>query len=228
MKRRRSSEPFRRHAAAYVARLVLAGLLLVAPTDEAASQADTLRYDLDSAIQRALEASPEVSAVAARRDFASARAGLARASRYLTEFTLTSAHAPAPGLDNPNGTTTDQLFLDPDVRNDWSSLRPFNEVEVEFLQPLYTWGELGGNIRAATSAVVMEDASIRDKEIDVAYRTERRLIDCSRRAQPTSTTRTSFRYSSQSRSSNGVWSKSTRGGVPPAWLCVGSCFFRTM
>ncbi|NNE47217.1 MAG: TolC family protein [Rhodothermales bacterium] len=171
MKRKRLSELDRRHATGYVARLVLAGFLLVAPTDEAASQADTLRYNLDSAIRRALEASPEVSAVAARRDFASARAGLARASRYLTEFTLTSAHAPAPGLDNPNGTATDQLFLDPDVRNDWGSLRPFNEVEVEFLQPLYTWGELDGNIRAATSAVVMEDASIRDKEIDVAYRT---------------------------------------------------------
>lgn len=137
----------------------------------ALGQPDTLRVRLDSAVRSALDESPQVAAVAARRDYAAARARLARASRYLTEFSLTSAHAPAPGLDNPNGTPTDRLFLDPDVRNDWSSLRPFNEVEIGFLQPLHTWGELRGNIRAATNAIGVEEAALREQERDVAMQT---------------------------------------------------------
>ncbi len=136
-------------------------------------RADTLRFNLETAIERALEESPQVAAVASRRQYASARAQLARASRYLTEFSVTSAHSAAPGLENPNGTATDRLFLDPDVRNDWDDLRPFNQVEIELLQPLYTWGELGGNIRAASRAVTVEDAAVREQETDVALQTAR-------------------------------------------------------
>jgi outer membrane protein TolC len=133
--------------------------------------ADTLRFNLESAIERALDESPQVAAVASRREYASARARLARASRYLTEFSLTSAHSAAPGLDNPNGTPTNRLFLDPDVRNNWDDLRPFNQVEIELLQPIYTWGELGGNVRAASRAVMVEDAAVRAEETAVALQT---------------------------------------------------------
>jgi outer membrane protein TolC len=136
-------------------------------------QADTLRLRLDTAITRALEESPQVAAVASRREYAAARAQLARSSRYLTEFSLSSAHSAAPGLDNPNGTATDRLFLDPDVRNDWNDLRPFNQIEIDVLQPLYTWGELGGNIRAASSAVRVEEAAVREQETDVVLQTAR-------------------------------------------------------
>ncbi len=133
--------------------------------------ADTLTFSLEAAVLRALEESPQVAAAASRRQFASARAQLARASRYLTEFSLTSAHSAAPGLDNPNDTATDRLFLDPDVRNDWDDLRPFNQIEIELLQPLYTWGELRGNIRAATSAVRVEDAAVREQQTDITLQT---------------------------------------------------------
>ncbi len=131
---------------------------------------DTLRLGLAAAIDRAIEVSPEVATVAAGRDFAAARSSLARASRYLTEFKATSIHAPGPGLKNLDETPTDQLYLNPDVRNDWSKLRPFNRVEVEILQPLYTWGELGGNIRAARYGVEVEEAAVRGKESEVARR----------------------------------------------------------
>ncbi len=136
-----------------------------------AQSADTLRFDLDGAVARALEVSPEVEAVAASRAYAEARSRLARASRYLTEFEMTSIHAPGPGLKNLGDTPTDRLYLNPDVRNDWSRLRPFTRVEVELLQPIYTWGELGGNIRAARAGVAVEAAAVREKEVEVALRT---------------------------------------------------------
>lgn len=133
--------------------------------------ADSLVLDLSEAIRRALEVSPEVGQEMAQRDFAQARAGLAKASRFLTEFRATSGHAVAPGLDNPNGTPDDRLYLDPDVENDWSVVRPYNEVEVEVLQPIYTWGQIGGSIRAARAAVLVEDAAVRAKADEVAART---------------------------------------------------------
>ncbi|RMH40785.1 MAG: hypothetical protein D6688_12445, partial [Alphaproteobacteria bacterium] len=53
------------------------------------SPADTVRLDLRGAVARALAVSPEVAIEAAGQQYAEARYGLARASRYLTEFTFT-------------------------------------------------------------------------------------------------------------------------------------------
>ncbi|GAB5520580.1 MAG: TolC family protein [Rhodothermales bacterium] len=136
-----------------------------------AQPADTLVVDLATAVNRALEISPEVGQVAAQQEFAEARARLARSSRFLTEFSAQSAHAVAPGLENPNGTNLDALYIDPDVRNDWSDIAPFNVVEVEALQPLFTWGQLSGSIEAAQQGVAVEAAKVDRKAIDVAYRT---------------------------------------------------------
>lgn len=126
---------------------------------------------LETAINRALDVSPEVGQVAAQRDFAAARYRFARANRFLTKFEATSAHAVAPGIDNPKGTADNRLYLDPDVRNDWNDLRPFNAVEVEATQPLWTWGELSGSIRAARHGVELEAAAMAVKADEVAVRT---------------------------------------------------------
>lgn len=135
-----------------------------------AAQPDTLA--LDEAIRIALDGSPEVAIEAAGRDFAAARRRQARAARYLTELHLTTGHAVAPGLDrNGSPFPDDALYLDPDVRNDWTDTRPYNEFTAELLQPLFTWGELGGQIRAATAAVEVEAAEVDAKASEVALRT---------------------------------------------------------
>lgn len=132
---------------------------------------DTVRFDLTSAILQSLEASPEVGIVASDRERAEARSRLARASRLGTTFTAQTAHAIAPGIDNPNGVPSDELYLDPKVRNDWEDIRPFNQLEVDLLQPIYTWGQLGGNVRAAGHGVEVEAARVRGEEARVAFRT---------------------------------------------------------
>ena len=130
-------------------------LLLFAVLPAAAQPADTLVLGLEASIVEALEVSPEVGQRAAEVDFAEARLGEARASRFLTEFQATSGHAVAPGLVIPGDYAgpSDALYLQPDLRNDWDleAVRPYNQVEVEALQPIWTWGELGGSIRAAVS-----------------------------------------------------------------------------
>ncbi|MDA0377931.1 MAG: TolC family protein [Bacteroidetes bacterium] len=133
--------------------------------------ADTLRVDLAAALARSLAVSPEVDAAEARHAYAEARLSLARASRFLTEFNASSAHAFAPGIDNPNGTPTDRLYLDPDVRNDWDDLSPFNRIEFQAVQPLWTWGELGRSIDAARSGAAVDAAAVDMTELDVLTRT---------------------------------------------------------
>ena len=132
---------------------------------------DTLTVSLNSAMERSLEISPEVRAKQAKVDFAEARHRLAKTSRFLTEFSATSAHATAPGIDNPNDTPRDRLYLDPDVRNDWEDLSAFNRVEFEALQPIYTWGQLGKSIEAAEAGVGVEMAATRETAEEVALRT---------------------------------------------------------
>lgn len=155
-------------------RLALTGLVLLLPARTASAQAmappDTVQVSLQSVLERALDVSPDLGEVRADRDFAAARSRLARSSRFLTEFNATSAHAVAPGIDNPNGVPDDALYLDPDVRNDWGEVHPFNQIEVEVIQPLYTWGELSGNIEAARRGVEVEDAAVGRKELEVALR----------------------------------------------------------
>jgi outer membrane protein TolC len=150
---------------------LLCVLLSLLPRPALAQMSDTLVISLEDALEHALEASPEVDASEAKKTYAEARLSLARASRYLTDFSATSAHAVAPALDNPNATPVDRLYLDPDVRNDWSVLSPFNRIEFEAVQPLWTWGQLGSSIDAARAGVDVDAAGVRVTENDVLERT---------------------------------------------------------
>lgn len=151
---------------------ILLFLALIMLPHRAAGQAlDTLRVTLEGALERSLEASPEVDASEAKHAYAHARLSLARASRFLTEFSATSAHSVAPAIDNPNNTPADRLYLDPDVRNDWDDLSPFNRIEFEAVQPLWTWGQLGSSIDAARAGVDVGAAGVRMTENDVLERT---------------------------------------------------------
>lgn len=147
-------------------------VVLLSPALVQAQVPDTVALTLESTITRALEVSPDVEEQRAGVAFAQARSRFARAHRFLTEFNATSAHAVAPGLDIPadNPFPTDALYLNPDVRNDWQDLRPFNRIEFEAIQPIWTWGEVGKSIEAARHGVAVERAEVERKEQEVALR----------------------------------------------------------
>jgi len=151
--------------------LALALLTAAAPA-LAQAPADTLRLDVAEALRLALDGSPEVGIEEAGLAFAEARARQARAARFATTFQATTAHALAPTLDVPEDTPfgRDALYLDPRLRDDWANPRPYSQIEVELLQPLYTWGEVSGQIRAASAAVGVERAVVDAKAAEVALR----------------------------------------------------------
>ena len=146
----------------------LLALLVTAPGVHAQ---DTVIVNLSEAIARAMELSPDVRIEEAQARFAEGRLGLARSSRFLTQADATTAHAVAPGIDNPNGTATDRLYLDPDVRNDWESLRPYSRLDVDVIQPLWTWGQLSRSIDAARFGLEVEREAVASKQLEVAVRT---------------------------------------------------------
>ena len=136
---------------------------------------DSLVMNLSETVQTALEVSPEVDQVQAQRSYDQARLSEARASRFLTEFTLTTGHSVAPGLSVPanNPYPENALYLNPNVENDWSpdALRPYNEGEIVALQPLWTWGQLSNTIEAASYGVEVASAEVREKALEVTLRT---------------------------------------------------------
>ena len=140
----------------------------------AQSAPDTVRVTLPKAVQKALDVSPEVDRRRAQQRFAEARRDRAEANRFLTDLSLDIASSFAPGLDNvPPGTPDDELYLDPNVTNDWSlgALRPFGRAEIVARQPIFTWGELSGSIDAARHGVDVETARVDEKALEVAART---------------------------------------------------------
>lgn len=141
----------------------------------ATAPADTVQLRLTSAVEYALSVSPEVDQVRAQRRRAAARYDEARASRFFTDFSLNTAHSFAPGLTNTatSDEPPNQYYLDPDIENDWTlpALRPFSNFEVVAQQPIWTWGELSGNIRAADHAVDVEAAQVDARALEVALRT---------------------------------------------------------
>ncbi len=152
--------------------IILSALLSLIALSVGAQPLDTLRLEMAEAVRIALEASPEVEIERSQQEFAEARSRFAAANRYFSTFRLTTLHTFAPGLSIPNpDVPLGQLYLDPGVRNDWTDLRPFNRFELEVVQPIFTWGELGGSIRAARHAVDVERAGVRGKESEVALRT---------------------------------------------------------
>ncbi|PSQ88876.1 MAG: TolC family protein, partial [Bacteroidetes bacterium QH_2_63_10] len=99
-----------------------------------------------------------------------------RASQFLTDLSLSTAHSFAPGLTEFGDVSSDVpeelRYLHPSRQNDWSlgALRPFSRVEVSLRQPLWTWGELSSSIQAARHGVDVETARVDQKALAVAAR----------------------------------------------------------
>jgi outer membrane protein TolC len=160
---------------------IVVGVLLGAGGDIVAQPAgtvtaDTVDVSLEEALVRALEESPEVDQRRAQEQFATARRDEARANRFLTDVSLDVASSFAPSLTDfgevPDAVPDDLQYLHPSRQNDWSidALRPFSRFEVSVRQPIWTWGELSGNIRAARHGVDVETARVDQKALEVAAR----------------------------------------------------------
>ncbi len=110
---------------------------------------DTLRYSLSEFIEAGLENSSLINAQKREIELAQNRVFRAQSQRILPRVNLNTAHGLIPGVTSPSGTPSNQLYLDPNLENDWENWAVFTQAEITALQPIYTWGAIGNAVKAA-------------------------------------------------------------------------------
>jgi outer membrane protein TolC len=149
--------------------LVALPLLAGGAGGAAAQTIDTLLVTLQQAEQMALESSPLLRPGQASLELAEAQAHAARRSRILPEVKLRNVWGPAPparGRFNEAG-----VLFSPDTMIGLGDLSFFTQLDLTFLQPLYTFGRLGSTIDAAEQQVTLREAELEDTRAEVIFRT---------------------------------------------------------
>jgi outer membrane protein len=116
-----------------------------APIDSKARDVRLEKRALPAWIRGALEAAPEM--VVARSEVTIRERGLgtAQAARFLPEFHALSVSGVSKRARGTVNAPLDTV--------DVNAYGPFTQVEVQFVQPLFTWGKITSNIEAAARAV---------------------------------------------------------------------------
>lgn len=125
----------------------------------------TLVLSLAQCEALALKNHPLVKDANANLELSRARKAQASHARFLPQFTLRDIWGPVPrarGEFTPTG-----VLVSPDTSTGLSDLRPFMELELNLLQPIWTFGKLSGLNEAASFGVDAREADVRARENDV-------------------------------------------------------------
>lgn len=125
--------------------LATRGDALAAEIDKDAIDIRIEKRNLPTWIHGALAAAPKMDVARSEVAISERDLGTAQAARFLPEFNALSVNGFA---QRARGTVNDPL--------DSTSVRaygPFTQVEVQFVQPLFTWGKISSSIEAAANAV---------------------------------------------------------------------------
>ncbi len=142
-----------------------AGLPLAHPCPAPAQAPDTVRLNLRQLEEQAMERSPVLAQNRAGLRVAEARQTQAGHAGVLPTFTLRNTAGVLPRVRLAQ--TATGVFFSPDTSTGVSDLRPFNDLEVNFVQPIYTFGKIGGAVAAAKAGVEAGEAGVLAKEAEV-------------------------------------------------------------
>ncbi|HVI75235.1 MAG TPA: TolC family protein, partial [Anaeromyxobacteraceae bacterium] len=119
--------------------------------------------DLDTALGLAATRSDEVAIKEADVVTAQADEALARALRVLPQVTATVLTGPAPEAHG-------NVLVSTTTNRSLSGLRPFARVEVQALQPIYTWGRIDAASEAARAGLQARELLVQDTTAQVQLR----------------------------------------------------------
>lgn len=137
---------------------------------------DTLRISYDRFIEQALNNSGVVKYQKQEVDLAENRVDLAKAQRILPKVNLSTQHGLVPAVKSdstlPWGAPLpkDEYYLDPNLRNDWSDWGIFNRMEINAVQPVFTWGGINKAIEAARLGAEAARYSFEAQKADLEVR----------------------------------------------------------
>lgn len=126
---------------------------------------DTVRLNLRQLEERAMQQSPILAQNRAGIRVAEARQTQASHAGVLPTFTLRNTAGVLPRIRLAQ--TATGVFFSPDTSTGLSDLRPFNDLEVNFVQPIYTFGKIGGAVMAAKAGVEAGEEGLLAKEAEV-------------------------------------------------------------
>jgi len=145
--------------------MVLCLVLAPAGARAQASAADTVIVGLAEAEARALEQSPLLGPALASVEIARAQQSRAEHARFLPELKLRNVWGPIPrarGEFNEFG-----VLMSPDTMTGLDDLTWFTQVDLNFVQPLYTFGKLGATLDAARHQVEAVRADVQKTRAEV-------------------------------------------------------------
>src|SRR5690606_28103476 len=104
-------------------------------------------------------------------DLSQNRLNQAKSQRILPRIDLQTAHGLVPAVKSEvPGLPEGQYYLDPNLKNDWYDWGVFTRVEINTLQPIYTWGAIGNAINAAKQGVIVAEAEYAGQQADYELR----------------------------------------------------------
>lgn len=111
---------------------------------------DTLSINLTEFIERGISNSGQLAYESGKVDLARNRVQTAKAQRIFPRFELNTQHGVIPGVETDNPNLGDgELYLDPDLTNDWENWAIFTRAEITATQPVFTWGAVSSAVQAA-------------------------------------------------------------------------------
>jgi len=122
-----------------------------------AQNIDTVEVTVTQFIEKGLQQSGRQKLNRTDVELAENKVVKARSNKFLPDAKLETRHSLVPAvksdsiLPNGNPLPNDELYLDPDLENDFNDLNFFTQGEVTAVQPLFGWGAIDNAIEAAQS-----------------------------------------------------------------------------
>lgn len=114
---------------------------------------DTLQISFDEFLDIAIRNSGDMNAVETKVKLAENQTQLARDQRILPSLSFRSQHGIVPGVSSPGDFADNQVYLDPEARNDWNNVGLYTRLRIQGVQPIFTWGAINKAVNAAEIAV---------------------------------------------------------------------------
>ncbi|MBT1072286.1 TolC family protein [Pelotalea chapellei] len=119
---------------------------------------------LDDCIRMALKTAPELGEAQADIDLTASKLGEAQAYRY-PRFEMTALLGPAPGARREDFLRTDKEFA-------FKELTWFAGTDATLIQPLYTFGKISENMKAATHGIEVDRSRKEQRSHEIALKVQ--------------------------------------------------------
>lgn len=134
------------------------------------SAQDTLEISLRNFIDLGISNSGQIKYDKTNVDLAENRVSSAKDQRFLPSLNFRSEHALVPGVSSPGNFPEEEIYLDPNAKNDWDKVGVFNRLRITGVQPVFTWGSINKAISAAEEAVKATEFEFQAKKEDMEVR----------------------------------------------------------